>query len=129
MLGPAVLLSHTGVKAVCGSPRNAEDETLRRIAEVGGIIGVGFYAPAVCGDDWVLSFVRSVRHVVDVTGGIDAVALGSDWDGTVEAMVPADQTGVLVDALLTIGNFSEQDVERILFSNAIRFLRDSLPVA
>lgn len=135
---PAVLLSHTGVTGVCNHSRNVDDALLRRIVDAGGLIGIALFRPALCGDDLVASFVDSVRHVVRVTGGnVGAVALGSDWDGTVEAVVTAEETEVLAAALLNSseeeggsgGGFSEEEVRRILFENALAFLSKSLPTA
>jgi len=57
---------------------------------------------------------------------VDAVALGSDFDGAV--MAPFDTTGLglLVDALFQAG-FSEDDIARIVGGNALRVLLANLP--
>lgn len=127
--GPAIVLSHTGVRAVCDHTRNADDETLKHISRAGGLIGVGLFGPALCGDDWVVSFVKTVQHVANLTGGVDAIAVGSDWDGSVEVVVPSDRTDVLARALLSLGNFSEEEVQQILYVNALRYFQNVLPAS
>src|ERR1044072_4310592 len=46
-----VVVSHTGVKGTCDNNRNLSDDQLRRIAETGGVIGIGYWDTAVCGND------------------------------------------------------------------------------
>ena len=118
-----LVVSHTGVKGTCESPRNLSDDHLRRIAATGGIIGVAYFEVAVCGTD-ASAIARAIRHAVDIAG-VDHVALGSDFDGAVA--VPFDTTGIalIVDALLASG-MDEAAVEKIAGGNALRFLRETL---
>jgi microsomal dipeptidase-like Zn-dependent dipeptidase len=44
------LISHTGVKGTCDKPRNLSDDQLRSVARAGGVIGIGDWPTAVCGD-------------------------------------------------------------------------------
>lgn len=127
--GPPVILSHTGVKAVCASERNEDGDTVRGVANAGGLIGVGLFYPTLCGDDWLDTFVQTIRHLMAVTGSIDLIALGSDWDGTVMTVVPSDRTDLLIDALLTRGNFSHQEVQKLMFQNALQFFQKALPIS
>jgi microsomal dipeptidase-like Zn-dependent dipeptidase len=41
------------------------DRQLQQIAEKGGIIGIGFWETAICGES-VGSIVRTIRYVVDL---------------------------------------------------------------
>ena len=43
-----VVVTHTGFRGHCDSPRNISDALMKRIAEKGGVIGVGFWDAAVC---------------------------------------------------------------------------------
>jgi microsomal dipeptidase-like Zn-dependent dipeptidase len=58
--------------------------------------------------------------------GVEHVALGTDFDGTVEP--PFDATGLpqLTEALLDAG-FSAAEVQQIMGGNVVRFLRATLP--
>jgi len=119
-----VIVSHTGVKATCDNNRNLSDDQLRAIANNGGIVGIGFWDTAVCGND-AAAIARAIRHAADVMG-VDHVALGSDYDGAIEA--PFDATGIvqITDALLREG-FDEDEIRKIMGENVIRTLQLYLP--
>ena len=119
-----LVVSHTGVRATCDNNRNLKDEHVRAIAAAGGIIGIGYWPVAICGGDGH-AVGRSIRHVVDL-GGIDHVALGSDFDGATTQ--PFDTTGLaeIIDALLDEG-FDDAAIAKIMGENALRLLRENLP--
>jgi microsomal dipeptidase-like Zn-dependent dipeptidase len=119
-----VVVSHTGVRGTCDNLRNLDDRRLARIARTGGVVGIGYWDTAVCGDD-AAAIARAIRHAAQVAG-VDHVALGSDFDGAVT--VPFDTTGLplLVDALFAEG-FGDDDIGRIMGGNVLRVLRGSLP--
>ena len=119
-----VVVSHTGVRGTCDNQRNLSDPQLRAIAKVGGVIGIGFWQTAVCGDS-AAAIARAIRHAVTVTS-IDHVALGSDFDGS--EPVPFDASGLsqLTAALLDEG-FSAEEVRKIMGQNTLRLLAQVLP--
>jgi membrane dipeptidase len=119
-----VIVSHTGVKGTCDNNRNLSDNQLKAIANNGGIVGIGFWDTAVCGND-AAAIARAIRHAADVMG-VDHVALGSDYDGAIEA--PFDATGIvqITDALLREG-FDEDEIRKIMGENVIRTLQLYLP--
>jgi microsomal dipeptidase-like Zn-dependent dipeptidase len=118
------LISHTGVTGTCPGPRNVSDDVLVRVAGRGGLVGIGFWDEAVCGDD-ARAIARAIGHAVRVAG-IEHVALGSDFDGAVR--VPFDATGLpLVTAALMEQGFSRDEVAAVMGGNVRRFLRASLP--
>jgi microsomal dipeptidase-like Zn-dependent dipeptidase len=119
-----VIVSHTGVKATCDNTRNLSDEQIKALARNGGLIGIGFWDTAVCGQDGQ-AIARAIKHVANLVG-VGHVALGSDFDGAIPA--PFDATGVaqITDALLAEG-FSESDIEMIMGGNVLRFLKENLP--
>jgi membrane dipeptidase len=119
-----VIVSHTGVKGTCDNQRNLSDEHLRAIANNGGLVGIGFWETAVCGRD-AAAIARAIRYAVNIMG-VDRVALGSDYDGAIDA--PFDATGVvqITDALLREG-FNEDEIRKIMGENVIRTLQLYLP--
>lgn len=121
-----VVVSHTGVQATCPTPRNLTDAQIQAIAAQGGVIGVGFWERAVCGST-PSAIARAMRHVADLVG-VEHVALGSDFDGTVT--VPFDATGLphLTAALLD-ADFSPAEIQHIMGGNVARLLRVTLPPA
>lgn len=121
-----VVVSHTGVAAVCPGPRNLTDEQLRAIAANGGLIGIGYWDGAVC-KPTVGNIVKAITHAVRVMG-VQHVGLGSDFDGATET--PWDTRGVIVitHALLEAG-MSADDVSRVMGGNTLDFLLRTLPPA
>jgi microsomal dipeptidase-like Zn-dependent dipeptidase len=119
-----VIVSHTGVKATCDNMRNLSDDQLKAIGKNGGVVGIGFWDTAVCGND-AAAIAKAIRHTADVMG-VDHVALGSDYDGAV--VVPFDASGLvqITDALLKEG-FKEDEIRKIMGENVIRVLQDYLP--
>jgi microsomal dipeptidase-like Zn-dependent dipeptidase len=119
-----VVVSHTGVKGTCDNERNLTDEQLRAIAKTGGVIGIGFWDTAVCGED-AGSIARAVRYAANVAG-IDHVALGSDFDGSVR--VPFDTSGeaLITEALLGEG-FTDEEIGKIMGGNILALLSEYLP--
>jgi membrane dipeptidase len=124
-----LVASHSNAHALCPSPRNLTDDQLRAIAESGGLVGMNFYVGFLREDgaddpDTPLSAIAAhAAHVAEVAG-VDAVALGSDFDG---ATMPRELPDVahlpaLFDAMRKIG-FAEDELERIALGNWRRVLR------
>ncbi len=119
-----VILSHGGMRSQCETPRNLDDDLMRKVAAAGGIIGIGFWNSAVC-DYSPEGVARSIKRAVDVMGA-EHVALGSDYDGAVEVMFTVDELAALTDALLMSG-LSEADIARVMGSNVRDFFLRYLP--
>lgn len=119
-----VIVSHGGVRGVCDNQRNLSDGHVRGIARTGGLVGIGYWKAATCGED-ARAIARSIRYAADLVG-VDHVALGSDFDGAIAA--PFDTTGLVqvTDALLTEG-FGEDEVAKIMGANVLRVIEGALP--
>jgi len=119
-----LLVSHTGVEGTCKGPRNLSDKHLQGIAATGGVIGIGYWDAAVCATS-VEAIVKAMRYTADKVG-VEHVALGSDFNGTIHA--PFDVTGLpqLTEGLLEAG-FSPDEIAAIMGGNVQRLLLKSLP--
>ena len=119
-----VLVSHTGVQGTCKGTRNLSDKHLQGIAATGGVIGIGYWETAVCATS-VEAIVKAIRYTADKVG-VQHVALGSDFNGTIHA--PFDVTGLpqLTEGLLNAG-FSHKEIATIMGGNVQRLLLASLP--
>jgi membrane dipeptidase len=120
-----VLVSHTGVRGTCDNARNLTDRQLQQIAKTGGVIGIGFWETAVCGPD-MAAIVRAMRYVADLVG-VEHVALGSDFDGSVRLPIDAANL-VQITAALKDAGFSEVEIGKIMGLNVMRVLAQILPV-
>ena len=122
--GAALIVSHTGFNGHCPSPRNISDDTMAMIAEAGGLIGVGFWADVTCGEG-IDAIVSAIRYGIDHFG-LDHIALGSDWDGSVTTPIGAAQLPYLTQALLD-AEFNEAEIHAVMGGNMARFLATHLP--
>ncbi len=119
-----VVVSHTGVKGTCDNNRNLSDDQIKAIAKTGGIIGIGFWDTAICGED-VKSIAKAIRYTANLIGA-EHVGLGSDFDGSVK--VPFDISGMnLITEALLNEQFSEDEIAKIMGGNISRILSENLP--
>jgi microsomal dipeptidase-like Zn-dependent dipeptidase len=119
-----IVVSHTGVKGVCDTPRNLPDALMQRIAATGGVIGIGYWDGAVC-DPRPESVVAALRHAIDLLG-VDHVGIGSDYDGATTVAFDTSELAVLTERMLSTG-FSEAEIRAVMGGNVIRLLRERLP--
>lgn len=119
-----VILSHGGVKGACDSPRNLDDDLMKRIAANGGLVGIGFWKGAVC-DASPGGVVNSIRYAIDLLGA-EHVALGSDYDGAVTTNFDSSELAVLTHEMLANG-FTEQEIRHVMGENVKRFFLENLP--
>ena len=119
-----VLVSHTGVQGTCEGVRNLSDHQLHQIAANGGIIGIGFWSTAVCGDD-VGAIVEAIRYVADQVG-VEHVALGSDFDGAVRVPFDVAHMDQITQGLQQDG-FTDSEIQKIMGLNVVHLLQQYLP--
>ena len=119
-----VVVSHTGVRGTCDNQRNLSDDQLKRIAATGGVIGIGFWDTAVCGED-AAAIARTIKYAVGLVGA-DHVGLGSDFDGSVKAPFDTSGDALITDALINEG-FTDDDIAKIMGGNVERLLMANLP--
>ncbi len=121
--GP-VIVSHTGLSGVCDTPRNLSDELMARIAQRGGLIGIGYWDAAVC-DITPAGVAASIAYGVERLGP-GAVSLGSDYDGATEVAFDTSELPALTHALLE-AELDEETIRAVMGENTIAFLRRHLP--
>ncbi|MGB5166187.1 MAG: dipeptidase [Woeseiaceae bacterium] len=119
-----LMLSHGGIRGSCDSERNLSDALMQRFAAQGGLIGIGYWHAAVC-DASPEGIVRAIRYAIDLLG-VEHVALGSDYDGTVAVPFDTSELAVLTEVMLQQG-FTEDEIRSVLGNNARQFLLQYLP--
>jgi membrane dipeptidase len=131
-LGRPLIATHSNARALAPHPRNLTDEQIRGIAKTGGVIGVNFHRPFLAKSRGAAvslkDVVEQVRYLKAV-GGIDVVALGSDFEGGISAVPElSDATQFQrLAAALRKANFSEAEVHQVFHQNAWRVLCKSSP--
>lgn len=123
--GMPFVCSHAGARAVFPCSRNLSDESIRKIAEGGGVVGVYFVAKFLSKDrsaegqrEAIFAHIEHIRKV----GGEDVLALGSDFDGAPPnpyIKTPADLKKL---AAGVYSRFSYRFAEKFFFRNALRVL-------
>ncbi len=119
-----VVVSHTGFRGQCNTRRNIPDELMRKIAENGGLIAVGLWPDVVCGDN-VKAVVEAISYGLELVGE-DHLSLGSDYDGSVAAIIDSSELAALTHAMLESG-ITQSQIEKVMGGNMLRFLQEHLP--
>ena len=137
--GP-IIASHSNPRAFLPTDRGLSDEMIRRLAGRGGVIGIVPYNSYLmpgweAGDPRSLVTVETVAQAVDyvaqLTGSVENVGLGSDFDGGFgadslpEGMDTIADLQQIADALAAWGYTAEQ-VEAVMSNNWLRVLREAL---
>lgn len=123
-----LVFSHVGVQPLADDPMSPTEDEIRHIASTGGVIAVIFmnsWLGEHQDNNGLAAIVATIRAIVE-TGGIDSVAIGSDFDGFTDP--PDDLKDIaempkLTDALMRVG-FSDTEIEKILGLNLERVLRE-----
>ncbi len=124
-----VLASHSNSYSVCPHLRNLDDDELRALKELDGIVGVVEYSEFVldntASDEKLReAYLKNVRHIVDIMG-IDNVGVASD-DMTFDNYFFSGLGGKMVFDYKTIKSdlvellsteFNEEEIEKILYKN------------
>lgn len=122
--------SHSNSREMCNHRRNLTDDMIRVLSDKGGITGINFekYFLIESGNrSDVESMLRHIMHIYKV-GGIDVLAIGSDFDGIDPNNLEIgsmDKIGKLIDGLKKSG-FNESELDKILYKNALRVIREVL---
>lgn len=129
--------SHSDARAVSSHSRNLTDEMIRALAEKGGVSGLNYWGGLIRprGGDMYAPFETEkctfddlAAHAVHMAnvGGVECVALGSDFDGIgtwPDGLDGADKVPLVADAFARAG-FSASDIDKIMFGNGYRVIRD-----
>jgi membrane dipeptidase len=125
-----IVASHSNCRAISPHPRNLTDDQIRAVAQNGGLIGlnfcVGFLRPDMDRntDVPIDLMVDHIQRMVDLAG-IDHVAIGSDFDGTIVPDVIGDASGIgqLIEGLRA-RRLDESSVAKICQENWLRVFRE-----
>lgn len=136
-----LIASHSSARAVTNVPRNMTDEMIKALAQKGGVIQINIYcsfisqkaadapkdAPVRATLDDVVAHIDHVRQVA----GIDAIGIGTDFDGIECAPIGLDDVSMfpnLTRALLEKG-YSPGDIKKIYGGNTLRLMHQVEKVA
>lgn len=124
-----VVVSHANARSVCGHARNLSDDMLKRLADRGGVVGLTFVKQFLNenreeGAKTTEQLLFHLRHIRKIAG-IDCIALGGDYDGAERGIELDDASTlpILIERLQAAG-FTENEIEKIAYKNALRVFRE-----
>ncbi len=120
-----LVVSHGGLHGHCPVKRNLPDALMREVAASGGVVGMGYWGDVTCGDTTPAGVAGMIAAAV-ATLGEDHVALGSDYDGSVETGFDTSELAALTQALLAEG-LTEPQIAKVMGGNMMRVLAERLP--
>jgi len=114
--------SHSCARALCEHSRNLTDAQLRTLGDRGGICGVNFYSRFLRPDAGHTENADILRHMEYIAdhAGIEAVALGSDFDGIDCTLEMKDYRGMPHLGDMIADRFGSAAAEKICHDNALR---------
>ncbi|GIV60901.1 dipeptidase [Rhodocaloribacter litoris] len=124
-----LVVTHAAVHALSPSSRNLTDRQLDAIGASGGVVGLNFSVYDLRADGRRVEetplevLVRHIDYIRDRIG-IDHVAFGSDFDGTVIPRALGDAAGLprLLEALRAAG-YDAAALRKLAYENWLRVLR------
>jgi membrane dipeptidase len=123
-----VVATHVGVQRYNPDAYCLTDDELREIARSGGFVGVIFMTYWLKQPDppknGLEAIWRTIEHVRAITGSLDHVVLGTDFDGFTDPPDDLEDASTLpaVTRMLLDRGVAEADVKKILGANAQRVL-------
>ena len=125
------IATHSNCRALSPHTRNLTDDMIRVLADHGGVMGINF-GPEFLNEDitdrrsTVERMVAMARHARDM-GGIDVVAIGTDFDGIRGELEISDcsQMDRLAQGL-SKGGFTDDEIEQIFYRNVVRVMKDAI---
>lgn len=120
--------SHSNARKICPHTRNLTDDMIRVLSSKGGVMGINFEREFL-GDkpiSTVEDMIKHIKHIKNV-GGIDVISIGSDYDGINQELEIENigQMNKLISGLQNNG-FTDDEIEKILYRNALRVIKDVL---
>ena len=123
-----VIATHSNSRSVHRHLRNLTDENARRIADLGGIIGISLFPPHLKGERAEISdIIGHIDHYLNVLGQASP-CLGCDLDGiasTPEGISHIGDLARLYDALSKKHGTAVTD--SVFYNNAYNFFINNLP--
>lgn len=123
-----IIASHSNARAITKHPRNLDDNMIKLLGEKGGVMGINY-----CSDflgkskvSLIKDMIYHIKHIRNIAG-IDAIALGSDFDGIENEVEMKDCSEIYkLGCELKKEQFTEREIEKIFYGNVKRLFSEVL---
>lgn len=110
------------------SERLLTAEEVKRIARMGGIVGLGVTQPFFAN---TLKLAERIDKIAQINGSVKSIAIGSDFGGVSPAMLNEiksvkDIPVILADVLSVTFNMSDEDIDDVIKNNARNWIKNAL---
>jgi len=121
--------SHSNAREVCNHKRNLTDDMIKILSNKGGITGINFCKAFLNTPPRgnIEDIINHIKHIYKV-GGIDVIALGTDFDGINSDGLEIDNIGdiqILAHGLKK-AKFTEDQIEKIFYKNSLRVIKETM---
>ena len=120
--------SHSNARSIKNHTRNLTDHMIKTLANNGGVMGINFAGDflghsSLSKVEDVVSHIKHIRKV----GGIDVIALGTDFDG-INSDLEIENIGEIekLTNVLEKEGFSVEEIEKICYRNTLRVIKEVL---
>lgn len=122
-----IIASHSNSRYITPHTRNLDDDMIKKLANKGGLMGLNF-ASFFMGESNVTKIDDMIKHILHIknVGGIDVLALGSDFDGIPNKVEINNSSEMNKLSIALKGILTEAEIEKIYYKNALRIIKDVL---
>lgn len=122
------IASHSNSRAIKENSRNLTDDMIKVLAERGGTMGICFERDFLGESEnaRIDDMIRHIKHIRNI-GGIDVIALGSDYDGC-HPNCEINNIGEIEKLIFALkdNKFRDDEIDKIFYKNALRVIKDVL---
>ena len=129
-----VIATHSNARAVCRAARNLPDDLLKKLADRGGVTGINFchsflndkYIDGPENLSLVSDMIEHIKYMKNLVG-IDAIGLGSDFDG-VTSTLEVNGCGEIqkIAQAMDRAGFTDEEIEKVYYKNVLRVFKEVL---
>jgi membrane dipeptidase len=117
-----ILVTHANARALCSHPRNLTDSQIKALAQNGGVIGVNQVSDFIKeGKITIDDLLDHIMYIGDLIG-IEHVALGSDFDGADDILLPGIEAYAGWEEYLQGRGLNQKEIQMITRDNALRVI-------